>query len=115
MPAPSTVISTLFRFGSLSSLSLAAEHCRRRPLRWRMESGTPSLVSTSQASVRSRLSPPSSRCLPTAVRVKLTRSPSRETRIRLKSLVPPPTSQTSTIWPSNSFLRDCARLLAIQE
>ena len=25
--------------GSLSSRSLAAEHCRRRPLRWRMESG----------------------------------------------------------------------------
>ena len=41
--APSTVISTLFRFGSLSSRSLAAEHWRRRPLRWRMESGTPSL------------------------------------------------------------------------
>ena len=38
--------------------------------------------STSQASVRSRLSPPSSRCLPTAVRVKSIWSPSRETRIR---------------------------------
>ena len=34
-------------------------------------------ISTSQASVRSRLSPPSSRCLPTAVRVNSTRSPSR--------------------------------------
>ena len=61
-------------------------------------------VSTSQASVRSRLSPPSSRCLPTAVRVNSTRSPSRWTLIRVKSLVPPPTSQTSTIWPSNRAL-----------
>ena len=74
-PEPSTVISTLCKLASPSSFSLAAVHWRRSPLRWRMESGTPSLVSTSQASVRSRLSPPSSRCLPTAVRVKSTRSP----------------------------------------
>ncbi len=43
-PPPRTVISTLGKRGSLSRRSLAAEHWRRRPLRWRMESGEPSLV-----------------------------------------------------------------------
>ena len=42
-PPPSTVISTLFSFGSASSRSLAAAHCRRSPLRCRSESCVPSL------------------------------------------------------------------------
>ena len=55
---------------------------------------------SSRASARSMLSPPSRMCSPTATRSSV-RSPSRSpTAIRLKSVVPPPTSQTSTRSPT---------------
>ena len=46
------------------------------------------------------LSPPSSRCSPTAIRSKASSPSSICARIRLKSVVPPPTSQTRISAPS---------------
>ena len=73
-----------------------------KALRWRSERGASQFGFDQPASVRSRLSPPSSRCLPTAVRVNSTRRPRDRRGSSVKSLVPPPTSQTSTVCPSNS-------------
>lgn len=39
----------------------------------------------------------------------------RETLMSVKSLVPPPTSQMQTVWPSNRVFWDSAKWLAIQE
>ena len=50
------------------------------------------------------LSPPSIRCSPTAVRVSVGRPPGEgSTRISVRSVVPPPTSTTSTRWLSASL------------
>ena len=44
VPAPSTVMSTFCAFGSASSRSFAAAHCRRRALRCRSDSVVPSFA-----------------------------------------------------------------------
>ena len=63
------------------------------------------VAATAYASARSMLSPPRRMCSPTARR-ESTRSPdSSFTAIRVKSVVPPPTSQTRITSPALTRLR----------
>ena len=51
------------------------------------------------------LSPPRRMCSPTARRDRARSPPSSVTAIRVKSVVPPPTSQTRMMSPTLTFLR----------
>jgi len=64
------------QIGIVQQLLLAAEHWRPQAAALAMESFAPSLVSTSQAASDPGCRLPGRRCFPTAVRVKLIRSPS---------------------------------------
>ena len=64
-----------------------------RPQAWRW---------SAYASAKSILSPPSRMCSPTLTRSSSRRPSTSVTAIKLKSAVPPPTSQTSTISPSSN-------------
>ncbi|MDT4861512.1 hypothetical protein FQZ97_961200 [compost metagenome] len=100
-PAPSRVTVALSGASLESSNSLAARQrsisCDKRAADSFMPPSLPAAmrVSTRWASARSILSPPSIKWLPTLLRVSCgSPSSSKATSIRLKSVVPPPTSQS---------------------
>ena len=66
------------------------------------------------ARARSMLSPPTSVWLPTAMRRSDSSPSSSVTPMRVKSVVPPPTSQTSSVSPTLSCLRQSSPMSASQ-
>ncbi len=102
-PRPITVTGTLAGGSGASSASFACRHaCTNWPYWAASSRPVPSFASTARASARSMLSPPSSRCSPTAWRTKPISPRSSTASIRLKSLVPPPTSTTRLCIPGFS-------------
>ena len=101
-PPPSSVTGACSGASWASSTSLAARHrsisCASRGADSGAPGEPPMRASMACASARSMLSPPSIRWLPTPTRLRRgwPSAVSSSTSIRLRSVVPPPTSQTST-------------------
>ena len=102
-PRPAIVTGQRSAGCSPSSFSLAVRQAYRKALHCSVSSrAPPSFFSTWCASARSMLSPPSIRWSPTATRRKPGPLGVSTTVIRLKSVVPPPMSQTRISSPART-------------
>ena len=92
---------------------MAARQAWPRATRWAGSSPSIPLgrvAATAWARARSMLSPPSRMCSPTARRVRARSPPWSVTAIRVKSVVPPPTSQTRRRSPTLTRFRQLVAL-----
>ncbi len=111
-PAPRMVTMVFSGASELNKRSLALRHCCKSCERLAVLNGAPRVTncpSAACASARSMLSPPSIRWLPTPIRVSCTWPFTNATLIKVRSVVPPPTSQTRIRRVSaNSVARSCS-------
>ena len=117
-PREGTVIGDLAARHSQTGWILALDAaCTREFRNCQKSSGLPAASNwacNAWASAKSMLSPPSRMCSPTLTRSS-SRTPSTSvTAIRLKSAVPPPTSQTRTISPGATNSRHVLPAFAVQ-